>query len=73
MELKKKEDKTMDSSVLLRRENKIQEEIWIQSVEQRVKERPSSDAPLGDPSHIQLELPNPDPFADAWKSLLTGA
>jgi hypothetical protein len=36
----------IDASVLLRRGNKIlREEIWIQSMEQRSKERPSRDYP----------------------------
>jgi hypothetical protein len=35
MKLKKKEDQSVDASVLLRRGNKIQEEIWRQSVEFR--------------------------------------
>jgi hypothetical protein len=39
MKLKKKEDQSVDASVLLRRGNKIQEEIW------RLKERPSRDCP----------------------------
>jgi hypothetical protein len=34
-----------DASVLLRRENKIQEELQRQRVEQRLKERPSRDCP----------------------------
>jgi hypothetical protein len=46
MKLKKKEDKNMDASVLLRRGNKFsQEEVWRQSVEQSLKERPSRDCP----------------------------
>ena len=42
--LKKKEDQSVDASVLLRRGNKIQE-VWRQSVEQRLKERLSRDCP----------------------------
>jgi hypothetical protein len=43
MKLKKKDHQRVDNSVLLRRGNKIpMEEIQKQSVEQRLKERPSS-------------------------------
>jgi hypothetical protein len=43
---KKKEDQNVDASVLLRRGNKYSgEKIWRQSVEQRLKERPSRDYP----------------------------
>jgi hypothetical protein len=48
-----------------------QEEIWRQSVEQWLKERPSETASPKDKSHIQT--PNPDFIADAKKYLLTGA
>jgi hypothetical protein len=41
MKLKKKEDQSVDASVLLRRETKI----WRQSVEQRLKERPPRNCP----------------------------
>jgi hypothetical protein len=45
MKLKKK-DQSVDTLVLLRRRNKIlMEAIWRQSVEQRLKERPSRDCP----------------------------
>jgi hypothetical protein len=46
MKLKKKEDQTVDALVLLRR-GKIysREKIRRQSVEQRLKERPSRDCP----------------------------
>jgi hypothetical protein len=47
------------------------EEIQRQSVEQRLKERPSRDSPPEDPSHI--ESPNSDTIVDANKCLLTGA
>jgi hypothetical protein len=49
-------------------------EIWRNSVEQRLKYRPSRDCPTcppGDPSHIQS--PNPDTIVDVNKYLLTGA
>ena len=46
MKLKKKEDQSMDISILLRRGSKYPwEEIQRQSVEQRLKERPSRDCP----------------------------
>jgi hypothetical protein len=42
MKPKKKEDQSVDASVLIRRGNKILTgKIWRQSVEQRLKERPS--------------------------------
>jgi hypothetical protein len=44
MKLKKKEDQSVSASILLRRRNKIfMGAIWRQSVEQRLKERPSRD------------------------------
>jgi hypothetical protein len=46
------------------------EEIWRQSVEQRLKERPSEIAPPVHPSHVQS--PNPDSIVDVKKCLLTG-
>jgi hypothetical protein len=47
MKLKKKDNQSMDASVLLRRGNKIpiREELQRQSVEQRLKERPFRDCP----------------------------
>jgi hypothetical protein len=36
MKPKKREDQSVDSSVLLKTGDKIQEEIWTQSVEQRI-------------------------------------
>jgi hypothetical protein len=47
------------------------EEVQRQSVEQRLKERPSRDCPTWDASHVQS--PNPDTIVDANKCLLTGA
>ena len=44
MKLKKKEDQSVDASVLLRRGNKIQE-VWRHIVEQRLKEKPSRGCP----------------------------
>jgi hypothetical protein len=45
MKLKKKEDQSVDASFgpSLKGEKYSQEEIWRQTVEQRLKERPSSD------------------------------
>jgi hypothetical protein len=43
--LKKAEDQSVDASVLFRRGNTIQKEVQGQSVEQRMKERPSRDCP----------------------------
>jgi hypothetical protein len=45
-------------------------EIWGQSVEQRLKERPSRDCPTW--GSITYTNPNPDSIADAKKCLLTG-
>jgi hypothetical protein len=46
MKLKKKENQNVDASFLLRRGRKyLREEIGRQSVEQRLKERPSRDCP----------------------------
>jgi hypothetical protein len=45
MKLKKKEDQSVDTLVLLRRGNKIPMGGDRQSVEQRLKERPSRDCP----------------------------
>ena len=46
MKLKRKEDQNVDASVLFIRVTKYsQEEIWRQSVEQRLKERPPRDCP----------------------------
>jgi hypothetical protein len=45
MKLKKKEDQRVDTSVFLEGGNKIWDEVWRQSVEQRLKEGPSRDCP----------------------------
>jgi hypothetical protein len=46
MKLKKKEDQSVYTSILLRRRNKTpMKELQRQSVEQRLKELPSSDCP----------------------------
>ena len=69
MKLKNKEDQSVDTS--LRRGSKYPwEEILRQSIEQKLKERPSRDCPTGDPSHIQTT--NPDTIVDSNKCLLTG-
>jgi hypothetical protein len=47
------------------------EQVWRQSVEQRLNERPSRDCLTWDPPHIQS--PNPDTIVDAQKCLLTRA
>jgi hypothetical protein len=62
MKLKKKDDQSMDTLILLRSRNKIPME--------GVTETNFIDPP-GDPSHKQP--PNPDNIADANKILLTGA
>jgi hypothetical protein len=45
MKLKKMKDQTVGASILLRRAKYSQEQIQRQSVEQRLKERPSTDCP----------------------------
>lgn len=47
------------------------EEIWKESVEQRLKESPSRDFPSWDLSYIQT--PNLDTIVETKKCLLTGA
>ena len=70
MKPKKKEDQSVDASVLIRRGNKILTgKIWRQSVEQRLKERPSRDCPTWE----SIPSPNLDAIVDAGKCLLTGA
>jgi hypothetical protein len=46
------------------------EEIWRQSVEQRLKLGQFRNYPTGDPSHIQS--PNTDTIVDTKKYMLTG-
>jgi hypothetical protein len=63
--------KIFGPSVLLRRKTEYSwEQIWRQSVEQRLKIGHPETVPPRDPSHIQL--PNPDTIVDA-KCLLKGA
>ena len=69
----KKEDQSVDASVLLRRENKILKGGNTETkygVETEAKAIPET-APPGDPSHIQS--PNPHTIVDTNKCLLTGA
>ena len=66
--LKKNGDQSMGASVLLERGTKYSwEQIWRQSVEQRLKERPSRDCPTW--GFIPYNLPNPDTFVDAKKCI----
>ena len=71
--LKKKEYQSMNTLFLLRSGNKVPwENIRRQSVELRLKERPSRHCYTpGIPYHIHL--PCPDTIVDANKCLLTGA
>jgi hypothetical protein len=70
----KKEYQSVDTSVLLRRGNKIpmggNTEIKYGAESERRKDHPET-APPGDTSHIQS--PNLDTMVDANKCLLTGA
>jgi hypothetical protein len=73
MNLKKKEKQSVDTSILLRRANKILTGGNTETkcgAETKRKGHPET-APPGDPSHIQT--PNPDTIVDAKKCLLTGA
>jgi hypothetical protein len=73
MKLKKKEDQSVDTSVLLRMGNKnthgkrYRDKMWSRD---EGKGHPET-SPSGDTSHIQS--PNPDTSVDAYKCLLTGA
>jgi hypothetical protein len=73
MKLKKKEDQSMDASILLRRGNKIlmggntETKCGAETEGKAIQRLP----PPRDPSLIQT--PNPDTTADTRKSLLTGA
>ena len=72
MKLKKREQQSIDTQVLLRRENKIPtggdtETICGTEPEGKTIQRA---VPHRDPSHIQLQ--NPDIVVDANKCLLTG-
>jgi len=75
MKLKKKEDQSVDASVLLRRGNKIpkgrdmETKCGVETPDVR-KGHPET-APPGDPPHIQS--PNPVTIVDVKKYLLTGA
>jgi hypothetical protein len=72
MKLKKKEDQSMDTLVLLRRGNKIPmggDTETKYGAETEGKTIPES-APFGNPSHIQSL--NSDTIMDANKCLMTG-
>jgi hypothetical protein len=66
-----KKYQNVDASMLLRRVNKTQEQIWRQSVEQRLKERPSSDCPTW--GSIPYTVTKPGGIMDARKCLLMEA
>jgi hypothetical protein len=74
MKFKKKEDQTVNTSVLFRRGNKIpmgadtETKCGAETERETIKRLTY---PLGDPSHI--ESPNPDTIVDANQCLLTGA
>jgi hypothetical protein len=73
MKLKKKENQSLDISVLLRRENKT---LTGGNMETKCRAETEGKATqrlphLGDPSHMQS--PNLDAIADARKCFLTGA
>ena len=73
MNLKKKEDQSVDTSIFLTWRNKIPMEGVTETkfrAETEGRHDHPETAPLGDPSHKQP--PNPDTMADANKSLLTG-
>jgi hypothetical protein len=72
MKLKKKNEHSVDSSVLLRRGNKILSEANMETkcgTETERKGHPEI-SPPEDQSHIKS--PNPDTIVDAKKCLLTG-
>jgi hypothetical protein len=71
MKLKKKEDPSMDISILLRRGNKIPMEGVTETkcVADKWNDHPET-APPGDPSHIQSL--NSNTIVDPNKGLLTG-
>ena len=72
MKLKKKEDQSVDASVLLRRGNKI---LIGGNLERKsgaeTEGKASRDCPTWDPSHIQSS--NMDTIVDVGKCFLTGA
>ena len=67
MKLKKKEDLSVDTSVLRKGNNIPMEGV----TETKFRAETEENAPPRDPSHIQS--PNPDTIVDANKCLLTGA
>ena len=70
MKLKKKEDQSVDTSILLRRGNKIPTEGVTETKCGAETEGHPVTVPPGDPLHIQL--PNPDTIMDGNTCLLTG-
>jgi hypothetical protein len=69
MKLKKKEDQSVDTSVLLRRGNKIPLGGDTETkCEAETEGRQFGDCSTWDPSHVQS--PNPDSVVDANKCLL---
>ena len=72
MKLKKKEDQSVATLVLLRKGNKLPMEGVTKcgAETEGMTEHPET-APPGDPSHIQS--PNPDTTVDANNCFLTGA
>ena len=71
MKLKKKEDHSVDTLILLRKEIKISIGGDTETKFVGETEGYPETVPPGDPSHIQL--PNPGTIVDANKCLLTGA
>jgi hypothetical protein len=72
MKLKKKEDHSVNTSILLRRGNRISIGGNTETkFGQKLKERPSSDCSTW--GSIPYIVRNPDTFVDANKCLLTGA
>jgi hypothetical protein len=71
MKLKKKEDQSVDASVLLRRGTKYsKKEIWRQSVEWRLKERQSRDYPTWE--SILYPATNPRHYCGYQEALVDG-
>jgi hypothetical protein len=77
MKPKKKEDQNVDSSVLFRRVTKYsKEDIWRQSVEERLKERSSRDSPMeihpiySHQTQTILQMPRSSMLTKAWYGCL---
>jgi hypothetical protein len=77
MKLKKKEDQSVDTSVLFGSGNKIlkrgnmETKCGAETESKAIQKLSPLGVGWGNPSHIQS--PNPDTITDAKKSLLTGA